>query len=492
MADTETWRARWDSAGVLSIPLQPNSKMPVSQWLHIDPAEQWRQADGRQANIGVLCGNGLAVVDCDDAQAVDNVAARLRSLGLALPAVATPSGGRHAYLKVCDAPAGFTMQRLAAPVGKGELRVRSCYVAAPCSSVDGRPYAFVNGSPEDLLRLRPVAWRDLLWLCRAQPSHVLPTEPPLRLVRRSLPQCTERLFALLAQAARGTAVLRYCTRSEAECAVVAALILAGWGEQEIEAEFAKRQPGHYREMGQHRRAYLHRTYRRALDDIAATPPRPAILDAYRAAHGMAWPGRTGSTDQAIYLALLAVAWQFARWTVAVSLRDLSEHAAVSIDTASHALTRLGAAKLIDRERDECAHPLAAHTYRIGQNKGTTVTYVRHWCIQNGYQELWAQARLGKIAGAVYAALSMQPQAVATLSARTGKHRNTVARALARLWQQQLAEPSRNGWIQGPARLSDVASDLRAPQTANKRRQHHELERAVWQAKTRPSTATDRT
>ena len=97
----------------------------------------------------------------------------------------------------------------------------------------------------------------------------------------------------------------------------------------------------------------------------------------------------------------------------------------------------------------------------------------------GSAEIWAPARLGRSAGAVWAWLGAVPATVTGLADATGKTRATVRRALRRLAAFDLAAEVVGGWVRGEADLSDVARELKAPEAAAQRRTAHALQREGW-------------
>jgi Bifunctional DNA primase/polymerase, N-terminal len=132
-------------------------------------ADLWREVGPDfEGNIGLLCGEGFAVINCDNLQAIQTVQAWLDGLGLRVPTVITPTkNGRHFYLKVTGVPQDFTFSPLSASVGAGDLRCRNCYVVAPPSHLPAGSYRFAPDGPgiEALPGLRVLTWSEISWLC---------------------------------------------------------------------------------------------------------------------------------------------------------------------------------------------------------------------------------------------------------------------------------------------------------------------------------------
>ena len=172
----DAWRQRYEYLGLTPIPLWSGTKKPVcNDWQATPSPIQWRTAGTDAGNIGLRAGNGIAFADADSPQTLDALQHWLKGLGVKLPAVTTPSGGAHFYLPVIDAPDGMAYCHWHSEVGPGELRVGlGAQVVAPCSAVNGKRYRFWRGTePEDLLRVRPLRWRDFQRLIRPKRIQVL-------------------------------------------------------------------------------------------------------------------------------------------------------------------------------------------------------------------------------------------------------------------------------------------------------------------------------
>ena len=494
------WRERWATAGAATIPLVAGSKRPVCDaWQIIPSATQWTDVGtGFRGNIGVRCGDGWAVIDADDPVSVGNVKVRLDGLGLKLPEVVTPSGNRHFYLKVQDAPEEFNWCRLPVDLGPGEFRVRNAYVAAPCSEVEGRRYRFLSGDPQVVADLQPISWHHLEFLHRDvvpltdQTSDLL----PIRLVWREMPKKAVQLLNLLGDAAKGQAVLDYPTRSEAEAAVVTMLALSGWKFDEVVETFDAYLPGHYAEKREEvRDKYLSQTWCKVLGTLAGTPERQAMADLYRQAFIQPWPGR--ELDHATYLALLAMAWQFSSWEVDASQRVLAEHVAATQRDISDALRRLESRKLIEcLGRKNFRHAI---TWRILDDSELLNSHIGIHDIHDVHgtanhilseyihtsPELWTESRLGRIALPVLVHVAADGGDVNAydLAQHTGRDEPTIQRTLARLAGFGLVESSDGGnpvrWRRGPRPLSDVTKELGVEEAARRRRLYHQKERRAW-------------
>lgn len=514
MNGLEQWRKRWQAAGVQVIPLKHGSKKPEfdsagDSWQTVTPAEQWQRLGSNfRGNIGAVLGNGYAVIDADNAQAVSSVSAFVSALGLKLPVVQTVSGGAHYWLAVRDAPAEFSYALLAPEFGAGELRVSRCYVAAPCSSIGDKRYKFVYGSPESLAALRAVRWQSIAALV-SKPSPERQFERlPVRLVRRDMPSRASDLLLALRDAPEGVQVDRYQTRSEAEAAVVAVLILSGWTKSEIKRAFEDAQPAHYESCGNSRGRYFETTYQNVLNDLCSTPERVELAELYQQAEGMSWGGACGALNMATYRALIAVAWQFATFTPEASERVLAEHACSTQRGVNKAIKRLERLALVDVISSPRS-PYHATKYRLDsrfvlnshsinalergaqqvlssepeqqEQETTTTARVHRVCDGLSWQgaEVFSVAALGRSCEMVLRWLSDTPQTTNELAKLTGKNWHTVKRSLERLAQNELAKDTGSGWLRGRALLGLVAADFEARERAIRRRSQHERERELW-------------
>jgi hypothetical protein len=420
-------------------------------------------------------------------------------MGLAPPTVQTASGtGRHYYLMIRNAPSG-NYALLSDDIGPGELRWGAgAYVVAPCSKVGDERYRFVTGAPEQVTSQKALAWGDLAWAVDQGPDVLEFDRVPVELPHGDIPRKANALLMILGQAEKGQELGCYPTRSEAEAAVVAMLILAGWQFDEIRQEFETRKPGHFVE---HAKPvwYLSYTYQKMLNQIASTPERLDLARCWRGAREAAWPGRGGALEQKSYLALVASAWRAGAWTVRASYREISEHAGASVAGVHAAMKRLqesGQIKCVASWQWD-GSTAQAMTWQLSPMHNTltvshnmkTVGFRGEAALAAGGSEvveavgavgavggeIWSKLR-SRSAGLVYDKLLDASQSVTGLATETGKHRNTVARALAILEEHGLAKESGGGWVRGPADLAAVADEVGAVDAARYRRYRHERER----------------
>lgn len=493
----------YQQLGIETIPLIPNSKRPlVEAWQRKPTAEQWRNAP-TDANIGIRHNGFILNIDADNkkvSSTFDHVMAGLHGLGItSTPIVQTASGiGRGVYLRCDDAPRDIVSRNLSSEVGAGELRVGiGAMSVLPYSQVNGATYKLIDG---DWRAMPVVQWRDFVWLLPQQRLITSSDVLPVRLIYRYAPRGTAELFAQIANAERGAKVGKYSSRSEAEAAIVARLILNGWDFAQIRAEFKRRACGHFADMKRHADQYLKTTYSNALGGIMAADAREAIAVDYAAADSGQWIGRTGNSDRAAYMAVLSECYRAGAVETSASVRELSEHAAIAKDTVTKALKRLIDYGLIERAQPATQDGTIAAVWRLGcaplptgenrtrvtieklsDNRHPVVTSVRLSPVCE-IAELSSRAALGKSAVTIYRHLDeLEAVSISELARRTGRARSTVRAALLRLESHSLAaQTADDEWLRGTNDLVTVAAELDCSGLADRRRSKHSFERDKYQ------------
>lgn len=531
---TDALQARefYQSRGIDSvIPLPANEKSPAwlgKQWQTRPVDELWRERGRRDCNIGVRfpVSNGLCAIDADDKKVAGtsaNIANKLAGLGLAAVTYTTPSGGGR-FVFVChDAPAlEHGRPNIAPEFGAGEVYVSAGQVVLPWSSIDGRRYLPASG---DWSALPDIAWHDLAqFITTATPiirtprtrgaGQVAPlAELPVVLLHRGVPSDVDELLAQLKNATPKQSTTAggktYTTRSDAEQAIITKLILCGWTFDDVAALFHRAQPAGWA-SDSNPFAYLRRSWNAAMRHLTSTPIRQTLADCYARTLAQTWAGRTGRTDKAVMLAIVAQCWAAGAPATSVSVREVAEQTTSGNATVSRSLWRLQKAGEVERMTPTLTAndaPLSANILKISQsrmhNNGTRVIYssslsataeqaaaggrgsnmtlVPFLCI--GDAELWARARLGQSAREVYSRLSDAPMTGAQLAAAAGCHRNTVSDALKKLAGVGLArQVSRRQWVRGERSLASVADELDCKIYARRRRQRHDEEREFFKRK----------
>jgi len=509
------WRMRYESIGLSTIPLGYNAKTPAGadSWLHTPPAAQWQHVGPDfQGNIGLRAGGGFGFIDADNPAAAANVRAWLADLNTPTatgkpgkyaayateaPLVQTPHG-LHVYIRVKNVPPGFAWSLLPGEFGAGEVRLRRAYVVAPSSRVFAGRYVFIGGAPENLERLPAIDFPDLARMGILADSGGGPrgehyTEPPVLLQKRPAPAQAVALLNMLQFAPAGRSVWGYPTRSEAEAAAVAFLILAGWDLLAVDRIFRESLPGHYADKKPHQRdKYLELTYSRVTAELASTPERAALEGLYTKAAAAPWAGRGGAGEKRVYRALIGLAWPSGTMEqLDASRRELAELAAMTSRAVANITRRLhnaGYIRFHGRGRRAGESSRYSLTGRLPEPVAAVNTINSTAVPGVGGLEVFNWSNLGHTAELVYTHLPPAPAAtVADLCKATGKGRAAVLRALRILESHGLATATtaatgkRNVWGRGAATLRVAARRLEAQRAEARRAAQHTRERDAYHA-----------
>lgn len=426
--------------GLDPIPLRPLSKNPLrGEWSSFDPLIQWRNAP-TQSNIGLRCGGveALCVIDSDDKvrPTWNNIVDFLWGLGLepnSYPVISTPHQGRHIYLSL-DGELPGDYRKLRSDLGSGELRYgKGSYVAAPPSFLPDGGYSIENG---DVSRRPLVKAKDILAILGKDTQ---PADNKTSIRRKP----SKQTFALL----RGENIGRYQSRSEAEQAILTNLAGCGYSFQDVLTLFCYNPAaGKFREIWEHNpltaEKWLERSYMKALAYISSydSPLMNQLLCQLAWASNRAWPGITGSSDRATYLAHLSIALNAYKAIYAASTRDLAERSGLYRTTVERANKRLIFQGLIHVDRNNEGQN--ATEYKILLQDASTLSQVVDERVDASCNitahDAFRFRGLGKSAGEVYSALRRQPSTKKELVEKTGKCNTTVDRALKRM--AKLADP----------------------------------------------------
>ena len=424
------------------------------------------------------------MIDCDDKKistwpAVQNF---LWGLGLepgSYPAVSTPNHGKHAYLTLEGSiPGNYRLIRQ--ETGAGEFRYGSgAYIAAPPSVLPNGTYQLEQG---DFLYMPVLRAADILPLLSRNVKHSAgQDEGGSRTLSRGA-------LALL----QGKGLEKYQTHSEAEQAILTTLANAGFAFSEVLPLFLKYPAGGkfkilYQKNPKTAVQWLERSFQKALEFIQAneTPARKQVREMLIGAQNSAWPGRTGSTNRAVYLAHATIAYRAARTVYAASSRTLAEMAGVSRPTAEQANRRLLQAGLIQLEDKACAEQ--ANKYRLLEHPFTTSSIdceeVDKECTTA--QDVFRYSGLGKAAGEMYSLLQKEELTCGELAERTGRHLSTIKRNLIKMNQiidsrtgEIISMLERDGekWRAVSVNLDDIAVLVGTAGTGEKQRKKHAQER----------------
>jgi len=290
-------------------------------------------------------------------------------------------------------------------------------------------------------------------------------------------------------------VKRYDTRSEAEAALIASLIVAGRTFDEILGLFIKSDgPGHFAELyytdPQDAKRYLYRTYRQEQEWLNENAQNNALELASRMrqyANDHTWRGRGSKTDKAILLAHAAIIARCGKTTYAASCRDLAELAGVNSMTATHANHRLIDARLLVLEQPATVSLATVYSVSLESVSSLyTPSYIRDGVYKDGKSERQTAhdafhfTGLGKTGAEIYyTLLELNEATPGELIKNTGCSRMTVYRKLDVMERYQMAEKiGRGKWRALEVNLDVVAKLLNTAGKGEQQRREHVQQRRL--------------
>jgi hypothetical protein len=426
----------YSELGIDAIPLRPDDKLPLyDAWQKKEPRRMWTIAP-QNANIGLRGGGeiGAAFLDCDEDKkpgTFDNVTNFLRGLGVTeYPLIQSASQvGRHIYLTVTDAPQG-NYCKLAKTTGKGEFRFGpGAFIVAAPSVVEGRFYSVLSGEFDHIPNvsfadLRPILGETVNdW----QPS---PTVP-------------RNAFAILN--GDGDAIAKFDNdRSRAEQSLLLSLANAGFSFADVLQLFNNNPcAGKYAELrsknAKSAERWLSHSFTKAQADARKdSKERETALRAIAWAKSRAWTGKGGASEQAVFLAHMAIAYKAGTVTGwAAGKRTLAELAGVA--EASKVNKRLLLAGYLNLERRftvDCANIFSLST-TLPLPKNVVCEEVVTLCNdafrlskrRDGQAERMASGQIGR---QLWEALRSVPMNAEDLAHVTGRDPRTVKKYLERM------------------------------------------------------------
>lgn len=485
----------YHSAGLCPLALPYGSKRSRNRWGDLQnrqaTLDEIRAMFGSTPhNVALVAGrasDNLIVLDCDNKQAYDDFHYRLAEMGIRTwnvqrdPNGSPHDGGGHIYLR---SPVAVKSRRLAAGV---EVKAQRSYVLAPLSlHPEGTLYRTAHGDHRQIFALPRLDAVPGLTLYEAEP--IIPKS-----------RLAKRLLRGLVEVGPGK---RYATRSEADAALILSLINTGHTQAHIQTLFNKYPTsGKYHELmvdkpglAEH---YLTTTWENALEYARnnQSEARNLALALVEWVDERPWPGRTGATDRAVYLAHLEIVKRCGKNPYAASCRDLAEIAGVSAPTAGTATSRLLDQSLL-KVHEEATIRFSTR-YRLLEPTGSDLPltlphkgYMRE-CkgkITAGLDCFRFYCGLGKTSAQLYTILAQRGRlSEAELREVTGRSRGTVRRRLCDMAELGLVSQ----WLDGSWGLDDLG-DLemaawalgtagRADQQRRKHSQQRELRRRVLDA-----------
>ena len=463
------------------IPIAPGSKQPARlAWPTMPPPEQWQGAPPA-CNLALRHGGALRLASMEAErnrpEAIPALRRYMAGLGYdwqAYPANLTAHAGERYFFALLDAPTGSHSRKMADDLGGGELRFGPGAFALipPSLLADGGRYEMLAGAWDG--ELPKLLWADVAPLLAngRRQDNATPTPPAeLSAIAQALADGENVLPADMRKRLRGIGGTDY--PSVDDFTTVYRLAALGYDADTVMALLlAHPGYGYFSDLAAKDGAaalhWLADAHAKATAYIAKNgsdvSQRLARLIAQ--AERETWPGRTGATDKAVYLAHLRIALDANTPVWAGAARRLADLVNVNNVTASHATKRLidlgrltlhkaATAQLAaeyalpDEERAHTSPLLYVPTKRSGEvcansaddesqeseKRGGGGESQRPSEPQTGGvqkilgHDLFSWHGLYKGAGLVYAAL---PGTVEELAERSGRHRATVKRALAKL------------------------------------------------------------
>ena len=284
----------------------------------------------------------------------------------------------------------------------------------------------------------------------------------------------------------------YKTTKATEMALMASLVNKGLPFKETMGLFLTyKVPGQFNELIQidtgRALTYLQHMHTNAVGftEDSDSPGRKAAIHAMAWAHSNPWPGKTGSTDRAVYLAHVEIAYRAGRMTYAASSRELAERSGTTRATATKATKRLDKKRLI--QKINSGDRVNAAEYRLRKNiQSDPHPIEREWGNLYAF-DAFRFMGLGRSAAAVWECLREHgPRSPKELAQRTGRSVETVRRVLKRMARlvnlatnQPIPMVMREGklWRALDVDLDEVAMVVGTDGDGEKQRTRHQMERA---------------
>ena len=302
------------------------------------PSERERNAMFSEPalNIAVLCGavsGNVMQIDAETPRAFDRQYELVHRAGLINTWIdRTPSGGGHFSFRLPFPVKTRGKVEDVEILSEGRISLLPPSVAVSKRDEGLHAYEFAN-RPAQILTVESID--QLHWLNLEQAS--------LLTQFRAYPRKAQRL--LEGEWDRQ----RYASRSEAEQAIIASLVGAGFSWDSIVSAF-RRYPaaGKFASISQADThaglEWLRVSWNKARDFCANTSPaRKNALELLNYAHSIPWHGRSGSSMRAVFVAHCGLSFRSGRRIYHASVRDIAEFAGVDKTTAATSTNRLRAA-----------------------------------------------------------------------------------------------------------------------------------------------------
>ena len=453
-----------------------------------------------RSNIAVMTGrnsNNLFILDCDSAADFESYGEKLNALGIH-PRIRLGSKGGQYWMYSSAGEVNNTK------IGATDVLGNHHYSVAPPS-------------------IHPTGV-TYVWKCKDVPIPSVDQNQLGKLgltlksyCRKEVNSSGDYLPSIARQVLEDRDTDKYKSHSEAEFAACLSMIGSGMSDSDIVEIFQKYNPPHFAKVGESRfqkhvleKAREHHQPLR--HDHQKIPPSS---DYRNQALQRPWPGRTGSTDRSVYLAVCSRYEMEGKETFRASCREVAELAGITSQTACRSLYRLTKKGYILKQgTDETS---AGNSYslvdlpavvpardismlEINTLEHTGGDYVLSVLISSTSHDVWSGRALGKSAAFCYQALLTRmtersaeseltetPQSdtvgmtVSELVKSTGKVDATVRRALNRLENHGLVTEQSGQWLavrKDAAGLDEIAETLGKTGTGVRRAERHDVERQI--------------
>jgi DNA-binding MarR family transcriptional regulator len=463
--------AQYASHGLSIVVASPGNKVPLINWKayqYEPPSSFEREAMfsfEQDLNIGVVCGiasDNLAIIDAETKEAFETQIRHCESAGIADTWIDETFRGGHILTKtpVPVKPKSFKKEGF-------EVRAQGQFVLLPPSThPSGKVYRFIN-QPASIVRVPSLDALD--WL-KLEPA---PHHKPL----------PRKAWQIL----QGERYDRYASRSEAEQAVVTTLVNSGFNFYETLALFRSYSPAKFTEIERRdpdkATQWLQLCYDQARAFCAVDSPARRFARAVQIKAELSpWPGRHGITSKAVFLAHTNLAHRSGQTSYHASSRDIAEIAGVARKTAANASRRLAASGLL--ELVQSATFSYANRYRLSEK--TNIAPLLHIGLEGVgstssflLPHAFRRRGLGHAVFEVMRALESGPLKAKEIAQRTGRHVQTVRKALLRMSRFGYAGKFQGRWTGKPLNeinLEELAKIVGTAGARKKQKERHRGER----------------
>jgi Bifunctional DNA primase/polymerase, N-terminal len=472
--------------GLAVIPTRPNTKRPAEKWKMyqtITPTPDQVIASFNRhpdtTGIAIIAGMGsgnLVILDPDNRNAFNMIRDRLTLptwiVSRAFQKGDPHYGGGHIYLRA-------TQPIRTCKRGAIDIKGQGGYVLAPPSKhPTGAIYTTIAGSPESIAT---VDIASLNWL----EVEVAEVDTAIGSIDQQRPKYfPRRAWRLL----HGIGMDSYGSRSEAEQAIVTALINAGYTFQAILDTFKRWSYSDSRfkyeqERGEHYAVdWLMRSYRNAVSFVTENQSSVTltVVELRKLAAVRSWRGNAGATDRAVYLAHLSIARRAQSMIYGASVRELAELAGIRAETVSNSNKRLiSHHRLIVRaERDIRQAAYAYQLLPVSESvQSSHFSNVRDCTEIDWSHDLWRRGMgLGKVAAEVWAVLQADDLSQEEIVTATKRSKPAVSKTIGRMRDAGMIAPILNKWHASKIDLDEVAKQVGCWGIGAKQKAHHIQER----------------